>query len=147
MGLGFAFRQTMSGSYWRLDSPAEEGAMAFTIEAGTTDVRAFARAKTLRITGKIDADRLASAQDLDGTLAFRLFDERRVAYRFTFGGDDGRRYELSGQEEWTKVSPIASLTRLAASVYDDRGEEIARATLRFDVRSDWSKWIRSFRLR
>ncbi|HXN32113.1 MAG TPA: hypothetical protein VN894_09630 [Polyangiaceae bacterium] len=146
MGLGFAFRQTMSGSYWRLDAPAQEDAMAFTFEAATTDVRDFVRDKTLHITGTIDAERLASAQDLDGTLAFRLLDERRVAYRFSFGGDDGRRYELSGQEEWRKISPIASLTLLPASIYDDRGEEIARATLRFDVRSDWAKWIRSFRL-
>jgi hypothetical protein len=147
MGLGFAFRQTMSGSYWRLDAPADEGAVAFTIEATASDVREFTRSKILRINGTIDAERLASGQCLDGTIAFRLFDERRVAYHFSFCGDDGRRYDLSGQEEWRKISPIASLTLLPASIYDDRGEEIARATLRFDARSDWAKWMRSFRLR
>jgi hypothetical protein len=146
MGLGFAFRQTMSGSYWWLDAPADEGAMAFTIEATTTDVRAFVRDKTLAIKGTIDADRLASARPLEGALAFKLLDERRVGYRFAFSGDDGLRYELSGQEEWRKISPIASLTLLAASIYDDKGEEIARATLRFDLRSDWATWLKSFRL-
>ncbi len=147
MGIGFAFRQTMSGSYWRLDAPAREDAIAVTFDAAAADVRDFARDKTLHITGTIDAERLASAQDLDGTLAFHLLDERRVAYRFTFGGDDGRRYELSGQEEWRKIAPIASLTLLPATIYDVRGEEIARATLRFDVRSEWAKWMGSFRLR
>jgi hypothetical protein len=146
MRLLFSFRQTMSGSYWRLDAPADEGAMTFTIEATSSDVRVFVRDKMFHITGTIDAERLASAQPLVGTLAFKLLDERRVAYHFTFPGDDGRRYELSGQEEWRKISPSGSLTILPASVYDERGEEIARATLRFDLRSDWAKWVRSFRL-
>jgi hypothetical protein len=146
MGFGFSFRQTLSGSYWRLAAPTEEGAITFTIAAVANDVRAFARHKTWRITGTIDAERLASAQDLVGTLAFRPLDGRRVAYHFTFRGDDGRRYELSGQEEWSRISPIASLTLLPASVYDEHGEEIARATLRFDLRSDWAKWIKSFRV-
>ena len=124
MLLGFSFRQTMSGSYWLLDAPADDRAIAFTIEAATPDVRAFVRDKTWRITGKIDAERLASSKPLEGTLAFKLLDERRVAYRFTFEGDDGRRYELSGQEEWSGMSPIHSLTLLPASVYDEHGEEI-----------------------
>ena len=29
----------------------------------------------------------------------RLIDERRIPYRFAFRGNDGRRYELSGQKE------------------------------------------------
>lgn len=137
----------MSGTYWLLDAPTDERAIAFAIEASTDDVRAFARDKTWRITGTIDAERLASAKPLEGTIAFKLLDERRVAYGFAFQGDDGRRYELSGQEEWSGISPVGSLTLLPASLYDERGEEIARATLRFDLRSDWAKWIKSFRLR
>jgi hypothetical protein len=147
MRLGFSFRQTMSGSFWLLDAPADDRAIAFTIEAATADVRAFVHDKTWRIAGKIDAERLASGKPLEGTLAFRLLDERRVGYRFTFPGDDSRRYELIGQEEWSGMSPVHSLTLLPASLYDERGEEIARATLRFDLRSDWGKWMKSFRLR
>jgi hypothetical protein len=145
--LGFSFRQNMSGSYWMLDAPADDRAIAFKIDAASPDVRALVRDKTWRITGNIDAERLASGKPLEGTLAFRLLDERRVAYRFTFQGDDGHRYELSGQEEWSGMSPVRSLTLLPASLYDERGEEIARATLRFDLRSDWAKWLKSFRLR
>jgi hypothetical protein len=147
MLLGFSFHQAMSGSYWLLHIPTDERAISFEIDAETRDVRAFARDKTFRITGTFDAERLACAKSLEGTLAFNLLDERRVAYRFAFQGDDGRRYELCGQEEWRGPAPIESLTLLAASLYDDRGEEIARATLRFDFRSDWVRWIRSFRLR
>jgi hypothetical protein len=62
-------------------------------------------------------------------------------------GDDGQRYELNGQREWSALAPIDSMTILPASVFDDRGEEVARATLRFDMRADWASWMRSFRLR
>jgi hypothetical protein len=144
---GFSFRETMSGSYWRLDAPTDERAIAFEIEAHAHDLRQFARNKSWRIAGTIDAEGLASRKPLDGTLAFKLLDERRLPYRFTFVGDDGRGYELSGQKEWSGLSPIESMTLLPASLYDERGEELARATLRFDLRSDWGRWMKSFRLR
>jgi hypothetical protein len=143
---GFSFRETMSGSYWRLDAPVDERAIAFTIEARAKDLRRFARDKTWRITGTIDAEGLATARTLDGTLVFRLLDERRLPYRFTFVGDDGLGYELSGQKEFNGLAPLESLTLLPASLYDASGEELARATLRFDARSDLGRWLKSFRV-
>jgi hypothetical protein len=143
---GFSFRETMSGSYWRLDAPIDERAIAFTIEARAADLRRFVRDKTWRITGTIDAEGLATARPLEGTLVFNLIDQRRLPYRFTFVGDDGRGYELSGQKEYSGLSPLESLTLLPASLYDAEGEELARATLRFDARSDLGRWLKSFRL-
>jgi hypothetical protein len=142
-----SFRQTMSGNYWRLDTPTDEHAIAVTFEATASDWSELVRHKTWRLTGTIDADRLASARAVEGTLGFHLFDERRVPYRLSFLGDDGRRYELSGQKEWSGLAPVRSMTLLAASLYGDDGEELGRATLRFDWRSDWARWIKSFRLR
>jgi hypothetical protein len=144
---GFSFRETMSGTYWLLDAPTDERAMAFTIDAQASSVRAFAKDKTWRITGTIDAEKLASGRPLEGTLAFRLLDERRLPYRFTFVGDDGRGYELSGQKEWSGLSPLESMTLRPASLYDEGGEELGRATLRFDLRADLGRWVKSFRLR
>jgi hypothetical protein len=143
---GFSFRETMSGSYWRLETPTEERAIAFTIDARARDLRRFARDKTWTITGTVDAEGLASRRPLEGTLAFRLLDERRLPYRFKFTGDDGRDYELSGQKEWSGLSPIESMTLLPASLYDADGGELARATLRFDLRSDLASWMKSFRI-
>jgi hypothetical protein len=37
------------------------------------------------------------------------------------------------------------MTLLGASLYDEGGEEIARATLRFDLWSDAVRWLKSFR--
>ena len=143
---GFSFRETMSGSYWRLETPTEERAIAFTIDARARDLRRFARDKTWSITGTVDAEGLASKRPLEGTLAFRLLGERRLPYRFKFTGDDGRDYELSGQKEWSGLSPVESMTLLPASLYDADGAELARATLRFDLRSDLTSWMKSFRI-
>jgi len=143
---GFSFRETMSGSYWRLETPTDERAIAFTIDARAASLRRFARDKTWRITGTVDAEGLATKRPLEGTLAFRLLDERRLPYRFKFTGDDGLGYELSGQKEWSGLAPIESMTLLPASLYDADGAELARATLRFDLRSDLASWMKSFRI-
>lgn len=143
---GFSFRETMRGRFWWLDAPTDERALAFTIEARAGDVRRFTRDRTWRITGTIDADGLATGRPLEGTLAFKLLDERRLPYRFAFVGDDGAAYEMSGQKEWSVLSPVASMTVLPASIYDSRGLELARATLRFDWRSDLGRWMKSFRV-
>jgi hypothetical protein len=143
---GFSFRETMSGTYWRLETPTEERAIAFTIEARAKNIRRFVRDRTCRITGTIDAEGLARKRPLEGTLGFRLHDERRLPYRFDFSGDDGRRYELSGQKEWRALAPLESMTLLPVSLYGDDGAELARATLRFDLRSDLGRWMKSFRV-
>ena len=143
---GFSFRETMSGSYWRLSAPTDERALSFTIEARAANVRRFARDRTWRITGTVDAEGLATHRPLEGTLQFKLLDERRLPYRFTFVGDDGAGYELSGQKEWSALSPVDSMTLLPATLYDAGGKELARATLRFDWRSDIGRWMKSFRV-
>jgi hypothetical protein len=135
----------MSGSYWLLDVPTDERSIEVMLEAYAEDVRRVPIDKTLRLRGKIDAERLARAQDFHGTLVLRLIDERRLQYRLFFAGDDGRRYELSGQSEWLGFAPVASLTSLPATLYDDSGQEVGRTTLRFDWRADGTRSIKSFR--
>lgn len=147
MPLGFSFRETMSGSYWLLDAPTVERAIAFTVEALARDVRAFARDKTWRVSGVIDVEGIAASAPVGGKIVFRLLDERRISHQLEFVGDAGARYELVGQREFSGLSPLDSLTLLPASLCDDRGEEIGRATLRLDLRTDWAPWMKSLRLR
>jgi hypothetical protein len=144
---GLSFRETLSGSYWLLDEPTDERAIELSLEIYTPDLRRFATNKTWRLRGTLDADRLASRSAVRGTILFKLFDERRLPYRLAFTGDDGKRYELSGQKEWSGLAPVESITLLPASLYDEAGEELGRATLRFDLRSDWARWMKSFRIR
>jgi hypothetical protein len=146
MSLGISFREWLTGSYWRLDTPTEERAIDVTLEAQPLDLGAAVRERTWRLSGTIDAERLATHRPLVGSVAVRLIDERRIPYRLAFAGDDGHQYELSGQKEWTSLMPFDSVTLLAARLYDAAGEEIGRATLRFDLRADWARWVRSLRV-
>jgi hypothetical protein len=141
-----SFRETMTGSYWRLDAPVDECALTLRYEARAGVLGDFLRHRTWSLSGTIDAERLASSRPVEGTLGFGRIEERRFPYRFAFEGDDGRRYELMGQKEWSHLAPVESLILLPATLSDDRGEEIARATLRFDLRADWAEWLRSIRL-
>ena len=142
-----SFRERMSGSYWLLDAPTEERALTLSFEAHATEVGDFLRTRTWTLAGTIDAEGLAQGREVEGTLRFALIQERRIPYRFAFRGDDGCRYELCGQKEWTGLAPVTSLTLLPATLVDDRGGEVARATLRFDLRADVVDWVKSFRLR
>jgi len=144
---GFSFRETMSGLFWLVDAPADERAIGFTVEAKTDDLNEFRRDKSWQLSGTIDAERLASGQALQGELAFRLFEHGRLPFRMTFRGDDGHRYELSGERRWRSFAPLESLTLLTAGLYDEQGDEIGRATLRSDLRSQWPSLLGSFRLR
>lgn len=143
---GFLFRETMSGSYHLLAHPTEERAIEFTIAVRASDIRRFAKDKTWAIDGEVELEGFASKRPLEGTLGFKLLDERRLPYRFTFVGDDGKRYELRGQKDFSPLAPVDSMTVLPASIYDAAGDEVGRATLRFDVRNDFGRWLRSFRV-
>lgn len=143
---GFRFRETMRGTFHRLDTPAEDRAIEIALAVEAEDVRRFARDKTWSVTGHVDAEGFAAHRALGGTIEMHLFDERRVPYRCRFTGDDGDEYELRGQKEFFALSPVESLTVLPASIYDARGEEVARAVLRFDARNELGTFVRSFRL-
>src|SRR5580698_803088 len=136
----------MSGRYWRLDAPIDERALTLHYEARAGLLGDFLRRRTWSLSGTIDAEGLASRRPVQGTIGFGRLEERRFPYRFRFEGDDGRRYELMGQKEWSRLAPIESLTLLPATLSDDRGEEVARAMLRFDLRGDWAGWLRSLRV-
>ncbi len=138
-----SFREWLSGSYWRLDAPTDERPVRATLEASAADLAVALRDRTWRLSGVIDAEGMATEAELEGSVSFRVLDERRIPYRFAFYGDDGRRYELSGQKEWVGLKPFESVTLLAASIYDPAGDEVARVTLRFDLRADWARWMKN----
>ena len=121
--------------------------MTLSFEARAGDLGRFVRDRVLTLTGRVTAEGLASDQRAEGSILFRLLDERRLPYRLRFQGDDGRRYELSGQKEWLGVAPVASMTTLAVTLYDDLGAETGRGKLHFDARRDWGRWLKSLRAR
>lgn len=144
---GASFCEWLSGSYWRLDSPTDELSIELTLEAFTPDIREFLRERVWQISGKIDAERIATERPVEGSVCLKRLAEGQIQYRIRFRGNDERRYELSGRKEWTGLAPLDSATLLAAKLLDDAGEEVGRATLRFDLRADWIRFVRHIRLR
>jgi len=137
----------MRGSYYMLSKPEEERAMEFSIEARVDNLRRFARDLNARIRGVVTLEGLCKHANLDGTLGLKLARENRLPYDFSFTADDGKKYRLRGEKNFIVFGIIESLTTLPASLYDADDHEIGRATVRFDLRSDWKKFLFSFRPR
>jgi hypothetical protein len=143
---GFFFRETMRGTYWRLEAPTDEQALDMTLKVTAASARRFLRDKTWQLEGTMNAEGLATDKPVEGTIEFRILDERRLPYRVRFTGDDGRSYELRGQKEWTPLAPLESMTVLPMTLLDASGAEIGRATLRFDARNELGQFLGSFRV-
>jgi hypothetical protein len=147
MSAGFRFAETMRGGYHMLAHPERELPMEFSIEARVDGLRRFARDRTARITGVCSFDGLCRHAQLDGTLGMKLLDDGRLPYDFTFRADDGKRYRFRGEKQISLANLRETMTVLPASLYDDGGEEIGRAIVRFDVRHDLRDFLLSFRPR
>ncbi len=148
---GFELQESFSGSYYRLDEPLRDHSLRVDLRLGVDGIRRFLRDRTVEVTGRLFAEtlaeRTAGGVPLFGTLAMRLFDEKRIPYDLSFEGDDRRIYRLRGQRDFFVHDVVDSLTILPASVYDDGGVERARAVLRFDPKTELGALVRSFRPR
>lgn len=145
MTAGFRFEETMRGTYYLLERPEDERAMEFSIEARVDNLRRFALDPTARIRGVVTLEGLCKHANLDGTLGLKLLKENRLPYDFTFTAEDHKKYRVRGEKNFMPAGIISSLTTLPASLYDEADREIGRATLRFDLRSDWRKLLWSIR--
>lgn len=146
MNLGFSFRETMRGNYYLLADPTDERAMSFTVAVHAQGLASFAQSPVARIEGNVTLDGFAADVPLDGTLAFRVHDQRRLIYDFAFKNDEQRPHRFRGQKDITPFALLESFTTLPGTIYEGSNREIGRATLRFDLRSDFRKLLRSFRL-
>jgi hypothetical protein len=151
MGLGFELAEAMTGRYHRFDDPYEDRVMRITLRLSVDGLRRFARERCIHADGVIEAEGLAenggAGRTVRGTVKWKLPDEKRVPYALTFEGDDGKTYHLRGQRDFFLYNAIGSLTTLHASLYDDEGREIGRATLDFEPKIELPALIKSFRPR
>lgn len=142
---GFEFHETMSGSY-RLDAaPDRERAISFTVGARVDDLTKFLRDRVANIQGAIEMEGLASHRAARGTMLMDPILGRTVGYELSFMDDEERRCRLSGRKSVQFLRLMQTMTFLPAEIFDDRGERLGEAKLRFDVRSDLYRFLRSFR--
>lgn len=142
---GFEFRETMSGSY-RLDAaPERDRAISFTVGGRVDDMRKFLRDRIAEIQGAIDAEGLASHRAARGTMLMDPILGKQVGYELSFVDDQGRRYRLAGKKSVEFLRLMETMTTLPVELFDEAGARVGHGVLRFDVRSDLVKFLRSFR--
>lgn len=144
--IGLTFRETMSGAYHLSTSPDVDRPMHFTVRASLPSLRALIGAPTLSIEGEVFAEGFAEHRALRGTLRIDPLRERVIAYDFDFEGDDGKAYAFRGKKDLSERNPLVAMTVLPGGLHDATGAEVGQALLRFDLRSDIVKFLRSFRL-
>ena len=83
---------------------------------------------------------------LEGRLGLDLVRTRELVYDFRFTDNDGRRCAFAGKKTVRLDDLVETMTVLPGKILGEGGEELGEALLRFDLRSDLLRFLRSFRL-
>lgn len=141
---GLRFEETLRGGFHLLADPAVELAMDLSVEIRLDGVRRFLRERTGTLKGHVTIDGFADGP-VEGTLGLAVVAQRRLPYDFSFVANDGKRYRFRGEKDFRLLELVDPVTLLPMSLYDEESREVGRATVRFDVRSDLKKTVRSLR--
>jgi hypothetical protein len=142
---GFEFHETMIGSF-RLAGEGRDRPMTFTLRVRSPRWASFLRRREAEIEGEVDAEGFADHRHLRGTLGLDPLVTRTLPYAFRFTGNDGMAYTFAGHKTLRVGRLVESMTVLPGAIYDAAGEAVGSALLRFDLRSDLGRFLRSFRL-
>ena len=142
---GFELTEALAGRL-RLAVDGKERPMSVTIRGQTGPIASFLRRPALLLDGTIEAPGLAEHRPLTGSIdATHLRADRRLAYAFTFVGDDGAAYSFAGEKSFVRGSLVESFTLLVGVIHDARLDVVAHALLRFDLRGDLVRFAESLR--
>jgi hypothetical protein len=143
---GFEFGEKLRGSYHLLAAPLDDRDIGIDLTISVDSIPHLVRSMSTRLRGTINAHGLATKATTEGTLTIRLRGERRLAYELRFAGDQGEPLLLSGEKDVFVIGFLDSITTLPASLYDAAGQEIGRATLKFDVAGEFVAFVRSIKV-
>lgn len=143
------FRETMAGSFHLTADPGDERPMSFTIRTRSveTGIWAFLKNPAMEIEGEVDAEGFADHRRLEGTLRLDLLRNRTLPYAFRFTANDGAPCTFEGKKTLVLSELAESMTVLPGVIKDGRGATVGEALLRFDLRSDLLKFLRSWTFR
>jgi hypothetical protein len=134
----------MTGSL-RVIGRAAEAPISLSIRARSRQLGAFLRKPEMEIEGEVDAEGFADHRRLRGAIDVRPLLRRRIPYAFAFTGNDGAPYAFQGEKTLEPGALLASFSLLPGEIRDARGALVARALLRFDLRSEALRYLLSFR--
>jgi hypothetical protein len=142
---GFEFCETMAGSFHLVETPSDQRPMSFTIRARSRRLLDFLRRPEVEIEGEIDAQGFADHRRLTGKLGLDVVRTGTLPYAFEFTANDGRRCTFEGRKTVRANDLLESMSILPGTLLGEGGAVLGQALLRFDVRSDLLRFLRSFR--
>jgi hypothetical protein len=142
---GFSFHETMAGSFHLAGEPRDRP-MSFTIRARSSTWPNFLRRPEVDIEGEVDAEGFADHRYLRGTLGLDVLSTRALPYAFRFAANDGSPHTFTGRKVLRAGRLVESMTVLPGAILDASGRRVGEALLRFDLRSDLARFLKSFRL-
>ena len=145
MRLGFEFKEVMSGTYTRTGHPSQTGSLRIVARAHAADALRHARDGMMTLDGTLDMERIADDVPMSGTLELRPLTTKIIRYDFSFTGNDGQPYRFAGQKDIRFSDLAGTFTTLRGTVTDGKGDPIATATLRFDVKADLLPFLVSWK--
>jgi hypothetical protein len=143
--LGFEFEEVMTGTYTLSGQPEETGAIRFQGRARADDLARHLRDGMTALEGTLDMERFADDVPLKGTIEIRPLLGKIIRYDFSFTGNDGNPYRFNGQKDIRLDALSESMTSLSGAIVDARGDEVARAHLRFDLKADLLPFLVSWK--
>ena len=145
MKLGFEFQEVMSGTYTRTGHPSQTGELRISARAHAGDALRHLRDGMATLEGTLDMEKIADDVPLVGTIEIKPLTKKIIRYDFSFTGNDGQPYRFTGQKDIRFTDFVTTMTTLKGTVVDGSGQEIATATLRFDVKADFLPFLVSWK--
>ena len=143
--LGFTFEETMTGTYTRTGHPDQSGELRLHARARAQSLLSHLRDGMVSLDGTLDMAGFADDVPVAGTIEIRLVGKKIIRYDFTFCGNDGNPYRFQGQKDIRYSDLARSMTVCRGTIATPSGHEIARATLRFDIKADLLPFLVSWK--
>ncbi|MET8446091.1 hypothetical protein [Streptomyces sp. NPDC005209] len=139
---GTLFTETMLGTL-RLDDEDRTRQVRLDLRVSADRVMRLTGTTQARATGRVRIAGWADDAGAEGELEISPLVRRRIRYRIAFTAD-GRRLTLDGWKSVTPRRPVASMTVLPFTLYED-GAQVGTGTLRFPVATQLLPFLASFR--
>ncbi|WP_351224576.1 hypothetical protein [Streptomyces sp. NPDC002133] len=139
---GTSFSETMLGTV-RLDGEDRTRRVRLDLRVRADRVMRPLGTIEARTTGRMRIAGWADDAHAQGELEISPLARRRIRYRISFAAD-GRRLTLDGWKSVTPLRPLASMTVLPYTLYED-GAQVGTGTLRFPLATQLLPFLASFR--
>ncbi|MFG2369479.1 hypothetical protein ACGFY3_49320 [Streptomyces mirabilis] len=139
---GTVFKETMLGRV-RLADEDGDRPVRLDLLARADAVLLPHRTTRAHVSGRVRIAGRADDAEAEGELEIAPLSRRRIRYRITFAME-GRRLTLDGWKSVSPKHPLASLTVLPYTLYED-GDRVGEGTLRFPLATGLLPFLASFR--